>query len=221
MTKEIALTRGMFAIVDDSDYEWLMQWKWYAIKPRKTWYAARKQTQGPRVQNMIYMHRVILNAPSGKMVDHCDGNGLNNARSNIRLCSNAENHYNQFPVSGKSSKYKGVCWNKRRGKWNAVITANGIARHLGVFEQEADAAVAYNKAALELHGEFARLNRVSEMTAEEKFALMLTAMMDDDWVALVEDEIAREDSIEWLFAQDEADDYEDFLADVEFIRGGC
>lgn len=156
MTKLILLTQSQHAIVDDEDYDFLMQWKWY-YNGR---YAARQETiqRGSRQtykQRLVHMHRAILNAPSDQHVDHQDGNRLNNTRSNLRLCSPSENLANQSKrTHSASSQYKGVSWNKQTGKWNARIRYT----HLGSFASEADAAHAYDAAARKLFGEFARPN---------------------------------------------------------------
>lgn len=152
-TREIPLTQGKFAIVDDADYEYLMQWKWCANFQHGIWYAVR--TVRP---TLIRMHRIILDAPSGIVVDHRDGNGLNNSRSNIRLCTTSQNLHNISRIKGSSSTYKGVSWCKSRQVWEAQIKCNGISKYLGRFADELEAAKAYDEAARILHGKFARLN---------------------------------------------------------------
>jgi len=104
------------------------------------------------------MHREIMNAPKGLDVDHIDGNGLNNRKSNLRLCTHAENVHNSRPMRNGSSKYKGVCWHKTYKKWYSSIGKTGKRFYLGRFDNEIDAALAYDKKAKELFGEFAYLN---------------------------------------------------------------
>ncbi len=157
--KQIPLTKGQYALVDDEDYEFLMQWKWhYTVKG----YAARSvrldSVNGKQRCQTIYMHTVLLNTPKGRHTDHKDGNRLNNSRANIRVCTASENHCNRQPLTGCSSEYKGVSWHSRHKKWRAKIATNGRSFHLGYFDDEASAATAYNIAALQQHKEFARIN---------------------------------------------------------------
>lgn len=103
-------------------------------------------------------HRVIMSAPSGMQVDHINGNTLDNRRCNLRICTSAENGRNRKPRKGGSSGYKGVCWNKPAQKWQARIMVGGKSISLGYFDDEVEAARAYDAAACEFHGDFARLN---------------------------------------------------------------
>src|SRR5688500_12272183 len=119
MPKEISLTRGQVAIVDNADFGWLSQWKWYATKHRNTYYADRNGYISHTKHDTIRMHRLILDAPTGIHVDHIDGNGLNNQRSNLRLCTNQQNLANRPPLPGKSSQYKGVSFYRRDQIWRA------------------------------------------------------------------------------------------------------
>ena len=104
------------------------------------------------------MHRLIMDEPKGLIVDHRDHNGLNNRRSNLRLCTNAQNQYNRLPLKGGTSRHKGVCWCKSHNKFNAYIYQRSKRYHLGWFVNEDDAARAYDKKARELFGEYAYLN---------------------------------------------------------------
>lgn len=154
-------------MVDDADYEWLSQWKWHALKGRNTDYAYRGRLVSDTVAGKggISMHRVLLDAPPGMAVDHRDGDGLNNVRSNIRLVTNAQNTWNSSSRGG-SSRFKGVC-RSRRGHWQASITIDGRQRSLGYdFLTEEEAARVYDAAALDLYGEFARLNFPDAMEAD-------------------------------------------------------
>lgn len=153
--KQIPLTQGKFAIVDDEDYEWLMQWKWYAAKGTYTYYAARG------FPKRILMHRQILGLikGDGKESDHKDHNGLNNRKINLRSCTKSENQHNQNIIRKKtSSKYKGVCWHKSHQKWTAQIVINNKHFCLGLFNNETKAAKAYDKKAKKLFGEFVLTN---------------------------------------------------------------
>jgi len=103
------------------------------------------------------MHRAILNAPPRMDVDHINGNGLNNTRENLRLCTRSQNMMNQR-LKGGTSRFRGVSWLKGGAKWHAQVRANGKRLHLGLFTDETEAAMAYDAAARELFGDFARLN---------------------------------------------------------------
>ncbi len=148
----IPLTRGKYAMVDAADYPWLSEYKWHVVAPGKE-YAGRKQ-QG----KTVYMHREIMQPPLGMMVDHIDGNSLNNCRRNLRNCTNQQNMQNIRKSPRVGSRYKGVYYDKRRRTFSAKICHNGKSYHLGTFATEIEAARAYDRKALELFGEFARLN---------------------------------------------------------------
>jgi hypothetical protein len=150
----IPLTQGRFAIVDAEDYEELSQHKWHVMKCRRSEYAARYSTS----RKHILMHRVLLNAPAGAVVDHRDVNGLNNRKSNLRLCTHQENNCNQRPRLGGTSRFKGVCRHKVIKKYVALIQKDGKRYSLGCYQDETEAAVVYDIKAMELFGEFAYLN---------------------------------------------------------------
>ena len=147
----IALTKGYFATVDAADYEALSRYKWTALVAGSKVYAIRA-AKG----KTILMHREIMDAPDDKVVDHIDGNGSNNRRTNLRLCTRAQNLYNSKPRAARS-RYKGVRYDKRKQKWTAEIT------YLGSFDDEIEAAKAYDRKAREFFGEFARLNFPEEI----------------------------------------------------------
>lgn len=155
MTKLIQLGNNGHAIVNDEDYNYLMQWRW-------TW-----QTKGPsgRVvrrasQKTVFIHRAIVERyttiPPGMEIDHCDRNPRNNTRENLRICTHIQNSYNHKGYGGKSP-YKGV---KQKGKsgWEACINVNTKPMYLGSFRDQIEAAKAYDAAARIYHGEFAYLN---------------------------------------------------------------
>jgi hypothetical protein len=150
--RHIALTKGYFATVDAADYEWLSKYKWTALVTGAKVYAIRAEKG-----KTILMHREIMNAPAGMVVDHIDGNGANNRRTNLRLCTRAQNLYNSKPRASRS-QYKGVRFEKRTGKWIAEITHRGKKHYLGAFDNEIEAAHAYDQKARTLFGEFAHLN---------------------------------------------------------------
>lgn len=152
--KQIQLTQGKVAIIDDDDFALVSKHKWYAKEDKESWYARTRINNKP-----VYMHRLILDAPRGKPVDHINRNGLDNRRSNIRLCTQSENQRNMRSRGG-SSKFKGVSWHKRSNKWRAKCTLNGKSIHVGVFENEEDAARAYDSTVLNKFGEFAKTNKM-------------------------------------------------------------
>lgn len=153
----IELTRGKFAMVDDEDYEAVNQFSWFAEPCGKYWYAARN-LPGPG-QRRDWMHRFILNAAIENMGDHKNGNGLDNQRHNLRECLRIHNQRNRRKqVNPTSSPFKGVSWHKKLGKWVAYIGTNNSRKFLGVFLYQDDAALAYDAAARDIHGEFACLN---------------------------------------------------------------
>ena len=148
--KEIKLSKGFVAQVDDEDFEYLNQFKWYVYIDRVYRYALRRDNKS---RKRIKMHRVILNAPDNILVDHIDHNGLNNQRNNIRLCTNTQNQWN---MKGRRNGFKGVSIENNR--FRAAIKYQSKTIHLGNFKTEEDAAKAYDKKATELFGEFAYLN---------------------------------------------------------------
>jgi len=148
----IPLTKGLFAIVDAADYEALSQYKWTALVTGGKTYAIRNDKG-----KTILMHRQIMKPPKGMVVDHIDGNGVNNSRANLRTCTRQQNLCNTRPRGGRS-QYKGVRYDKRRKKWIAEITHQGKKHYLGAFDDELEAAQAYDVKAAELFGPYARLN---------------------------------------------------------------
>lgn len=155
--KEILLTRGFVALVDDEDYERLAAHRWfinaygYAMRNSPHPIIAKKRTP-------LYMHRDIAGLSRGdaRQVDHIDRNRLNNQRSNLRICTLAENSINRIS-SRNTSGLKGVSWHGRDRVWRAQIEIGGTKIHLGSFQTPQDAYEAYCNAAKELHGEFANV----------------------------------------------------------------
>ncbi len=145
-----------FALVDDADYDWLTSFgKWHLTKLNGKPYVMKSVTdKGP----FLSMHRLIMGTPKGMQVDHIDNDGLNNQRSNLRICTNAENCMNRSAGSTNKflSKYKGV--QVIRNSIVAYIYPNGGSEYLGSFKTHEDAARAYNEAAKRHYGKFARLN---------------------------------------------------------------
>ena len=156
MPKEIQLTQGKVAIVDDEDYDYLNQWKWHAHKSRNNFYAERSNSK----QSHIKMHRLIAKPTKGMVVDHIDGNALNNQKINLRICTSMQNSINRKLNVNNKTGYKGVNYIQTLNKYRAYINTNRIRKHLGCFINPKDAARAYNAAALKYHGEFAHINKI-------------------------------------------------------------
>lgn len=139
--KEILLTQGKVALVDDEDYPELSKFKWYAHKDYNTLYALRKSSRVNGKQHTIPMHSVILGTPKGMETDHINGNGLDNRRENLREVTTRENAQNRH--TPKTSKYPGVTWHKQRGKWQANIRVAGKLNYLGLYGDEETAGIVY------------------------------------------------------------------------------
>ena len=153
MSKKIGLTRGMFAVVDDSDYDALVCQKWNAHRgPNGEFYAMSSRGK--------YMHREIMSPAQDEIVDHIDGDGLNNTRSNLRVCRKSDNAMNYSKPINNTSGYKGVSWNKGNKKFQAHISTNGRKIYIGQFNTAIEAARAYDREAIRLHGEFSNINGV-------------------------------------------------------------
>jgi hypothetical protein len=167
---EIPLSQGLFAIVEDVDND-LSKETWHAVLSSKTHYAMQNARLDGEWATTSRMHRVIMERSLGRamleeeIVDHKDGNGLNNRRSNLRLATKAQNSANQPVRKNNTSGMKGVSFSKRDGKWTAYITVNRKLMHLGTFKSKTEAAKSYNAAALQYFGEFAFLNIIPESEA--------------------------------------------------------
>lgn len=163
MTTAIPLTKGQFAIVDDEDAD-LAQLKWCAALG-KTYanggqFTARRSVRINKKGYWMLMHRVILSRKmerslaANELVDHINGDPLDNRRSNLRLATASQNLHNIGRSSANTSGYKGVSWDRRRKKWRARIKKDGKEKHLGLFDTPEEAFEAYCKAGPEYHGEF-------------------------------------------------------------------
>lgn len=155
--KEISLTKGYIALVDDDKYDYLMQWKWTALVTTKTIYAKRHMRINGG-STTILMHRVVCVVSSNHQIDHIDGDGLNNQQANLRPATSSQNLSNRQKYGQCSSKFKGVYWQKSSKRWCAQISINRKNTFLGFFDSEEAAALAYNDAAVEHYGEFANIN---------------------------------------------------------------
>jgi hypothetical protein len=153
---EIGLSAGLVTLVDEEDYDSINQFKWHI---NGSGYAARNEydDHGKPVKH-VQMHRQLLGAKEDTQVDHINGDRLDNRRCNLRIATDHQNRVNKKRYSSNKSGYKGVT--KRRGMFCARITVNGVRRHLGEFSDPIDAARAYDLAAIQNFGEFARLNGV-------------------------------------------------------------
>ena len=152
----ITTKKGQEIIIDDEDWEKVKDYTWHADKIRNILYARTSTYDGVK-QTWITMHRLLMGNPIGMVIDHIDGNGLNNQKSNLRICTNQQNCANSRKRHG-ASQYKGICWHNDTKKWSAHICSHWHQSFLGYYENEIDAAVAYNIAAKRLFGEFANLN---------------------------------------------------------------
>ena len=158
---EIPLTRGLVSLVENDDYEeyeLLSLLSWRAKPSRNTFYAIADTKEGAKDRKVIRMHRLILGAPPGIQVDHENGNGLDNRRSNLRFATHAENMHNKPLSIRNTSGYKGVGWSQREGKWRSRLILGSRELHLGYFNDVVEAARAWDEAAMIHHGEFANLN---------------------------------------------------------------
>jgi hypothetical protein len=152
----------LVALIDDEDYEIASKYKWYACRSSKKGITS-VMTKLPTVNGnrpTVYLHRLIMNAPDGKFVDHINRDVLDNRKENLRLCNNQQNCCNRMRTN--SSGYKGVFKRREkkytRDRYRAYINLDGKRVNLGTFDTAEEAALAYNKKAIELHGKFASLN---------------------------------------------------------------
>ncbi len=158
MAKQLELTRGQFAIVDDADFTELQKWPWHATKNGKYWEVGCTSTL-PGAPYKKSMSRFLMDAKPGIIVDHIDGNRLNNVRSNLRLANKHQNGCNSDKKKSNTSGYKGVSKNAA-GRWIAQITCHRTFHWLGSYATKKEAAAAYDAAATILHGQFARTNKM-------------------------------------------------------------
>ncbi len=148
-----------YAIVNDCDYEWINQWKWHhKINVSGNEYAARIMITSNKKRIHLYMHRVINKTPINMQTDHEDQNGLNNQHYNLRTCTPSQNRANKIDCKNKTSKYRGVSWNKNMRCWLAQIQCKYKKTNLGYFVNEVEAAKTYDYNALKLFGKFAVIN---------------------------------------------------------------
>lgn len=155
MAKEIPLTKGRFAVVSDEDYPRVRSFLWYCSELRgDTYYAVGR----PGTKRKQYMHRFLRRAGPGEIIDHRNGDGLDNRRRNTRRSTHSQNHANHRRQRNNTSGFTGVWWHAQRRKWSAEIKVNQKKINLGLFEDPITAAKARDRAAIKYFGSFAKLN---------------------------------------------------------------
>jgi hypothetical protein len=157
--RRINLGEGEWTILDQEDYYRLNHFKWSAVSNDKKIYAARiiRKKKFGRIMTM-YLQREIMQPPKGLLVDHENGDELDNRRDNLRLATHSQNSCNRAKRKNTSSRFTGVCLLKTRNRWRVGIKNKGKRIFLGYYDDEIEAAKAYDAAARKYHGEFARLN---------------------------------------------------------------
>lgn len=163
MTKEIPLTRGMVALVDDEDFDRLVSMgKWHVLHSAGGGFYAGKRRPSSEIRlgksTIIFMHNYIMNTDETGKVDHYDRNGLNNQKYNLRFATKSQQMQNRRMHSNNKSGYKGVSWNRYYKKWQVFLRDNKKPIGLGLFDSKYEAAKAYDRKAREIYGEFAVLN---------------------------------------------------------------
>lgn len=169
--RKLTTDNGYTFMIDDMDYLIVSKYHWIG------WVSQKRLSDGslgvPHVyvyahfyknnkDSQLLLHRLIMDAPSDRQVDHIDGNGLNNCKSNLRLCTLPQNLMNKCKKPTNTTGYKGVYRHKGTRKWRAQISTNNRAMHLGSFTTKEQAALAYNAAAFKYYGEFAKLNQLTK-----------------------------------------------------------
>jgi len=156
---EMHLNSGLIALVDEDDYPLLSMIKWHASKDHNTYYARGKDNKG----NPVSMHRMIMVVSDPSiLIDHKDGNGLNNQKSNLRTCDHGENLRNSRKQKNCTSIFKGVYYEADRKKWKVSIKTQHKSHTFGRFETEIEAAIKYNEVIESLVGEFGRPNVIPD-----------------------------------------------------------
>ncbi len=166
--KQIQLSQGKFALVDDDMFDYLSQWKWHAQrKISGDYYAVRgvwgKKTNGKSSVSKILMHRVIMNVyERTQYIDHKNHITLDNRKENLRIVTPSENNKNRRSAKNSTSRFLGVSFRNDKKRWVAQIKIDGKVKYLGYFDTEIQAALKYNEAAIIHHGQFANLNVIPE-----------------------------------------------------------
>ena len=182
--KRIGLTQGLFALVDDEDFDWLNKYKWAAdVRSDKQKYALRRDKQGKTIR----MHRDIMSVADGLVVDHINYNGLDNQRHNLRVCTVQQNSANSRPRSRNTTGYKGLTFVDKNKKWYVRMTVKGETKCLGYYKWKHKAAEVFNENALKFNGEFAHLNKIIEEEIAIEFMPHVIHGVRDKW----KDQIAQ------------------------------
>ncbi|MFN7608169.1 MAG: HNH endonuclease [Ralstonia sp.] len=153
----VPLTQGYEAVIDAVDIPLVAGFGWFAIVNGRTVYAARNVSLASGKRRMMGMHRMLMGDPTGVQIDHRDGNGLNNRKTNIRIATPAQNQHNQRRRRDNTSGLKGVTWHKASAKWQARVWSGGKRIYLGLFDTPEAAHDMYAEAVCRFHGEFGRL----------------------------------------------------------------
>jgi hypothetical protein len=165
--RRIYLDEGLWTMLDEADYYRFAAFKWYLEGRNGKIYAVRGAKISPGEIKLVRLHREIMEAPEGLLVDHRNGDSLDNRRENLRMATHSQNAANRQKRKNTSSRFNGVSFAKRKSKWQGKICYQGKQIHLGYFDSEVEAARAYDRAAIKYHGEFARLNFPREDYADE------------------------------------------------------
>jgi hypothetical protein len=158
--RKIYLGLGRFTIVEPRDYYLIRRFKWFVHGNGSNLYAARSALTDDLRSRIIYLHRQLMSPPAGLVVDHRNCDSLDNRRANLRVVTQAVNMRNRRKRKNTSSRYIGVHFDKQRNKWSVHIRYNGRKIWLGRFDDESEAARAYDAAAKKYFGEIVRLNNV-------------------------------------------------------------
>lgn len=153
-TREIQLTQGKVAVIDEADFKRVSAFKWSADRMGKTWYAVRTVKRLGK-KSRIYLHRFVMNATRGLVVDHVNRNGLDNRKRNLRLCTKKQNFWNQGAHKDGRSGVRGVSWRPDTGLWTARLFVNGKQLNLGCYKRLKDAVAVRRLAEKKHYGVFA------------------------------------------------------------------
>jgi hypothetical protein len=156
--RQVSLTKGAIALVDDIDYNLVMSYKWHLDASGYAAHSFWDASTGKK--HNVRLHRLLIRVKPLFTVDHVNGNRLDYRRANLRIATREQNMWNRRKFANRTSQFKGVKWRKLKsgGHWQATVTYHGKRQHLGSFDSEYHAALVYDWAASELFGDFARIN---------------------------------------------------------------